>query len=51
MPLLSKDQQHLTAAQGHVEPGMFLDANDELEKIDPEVRHVPVILAIRVQIQ
>ena len=29
---------------------MFLDANAELEKIDPEVRHVPEVLAVRVQI-
>ena len=29
---------------------MFLDANAELEEIDPEVRHVPEVLEIRVQI-
>ena len=33
-----------------MEPGMFLDANDEIEKIGPEVRHVPEILTVRVQI-
>jgi hypothetical protein len=25
---------------------MFLDANDELEEIDPEVRHVPEVLGV-----
>ena len=29
---------------------MFLDANAELEEIDPEVRHVPEVLEIRVRI-
>ena len=29
---------------------MFLDGNDELEKIDPDVRHVPEVLEIRVEI-
>jgi hypothetical protein len=26
---------------------MFLDANEELEKIEPDVRHVPEVLALR----
>ena len=50
MRLLPEDQQHSTAAQGYMDPGMFLYANDELEKIDSEVRDVPEILAVRVQI-
>ena len=29
---------------------MWLDANAELEKIDPEVRHVPEVLEVRVEI-
>ena len=29
---------------------MWLDANEELEEIDPEVRHVPDVLEVRVQI-
>ena len=29
---------------------MFPDANEELEEIDPEVRHVPEVLAVRVKI-
>ena len=40
MTLVDDDLEHLTVAQGFVELGMFLDANDELEKIDPDVRHV-----------
>ena len=50
MPLVENDLKHLTAAQGYVELGMFLDANAELEEIGPEVRHVPEVLEIRVQI-
>ena len=29
---------------------MFMDANEELENIDPEVRHLPEVFAVRVQI-
>ena len=29
---------------------MHLDANSELEEIDPEVRHIPEVLEVRVQI-
>ena len=50
MPLSTEDLKHLTAAQGFTELGMFLDANEELEEIDPEVRHVPEVLAVRVEI-
>ncbi len=50
MPLLEDDQKHLTAAEGYVELGMFPEANDELEEIDPEVRHVPEVLGIRLEI-
>jgi hypothetical protein len=50
MPLVEDDQKHLTAAQGYVELGMFLDANEELESIDPEVRHFPEVLAVRMRI-
>jgi hypothetical protein len=35
MPLEPPDQQHWQAAVGYVELGMFQDANDQLEKIDP----------------
>ena len=50
MPLSSKDFHHLTVAEGFVELGMWLEANDELEEIDPEVRHVPEVLEVRLQI-
>jgi predicted Zn-dependent protease len=50
MPLEPEDQQHLTRAEGYLELGMYLDANAELEEIDPDVRHVPEVLAIRVHI-
>ena len=50
MPLVDEDLKHLTAAEGYFELGMFLDANAELEEIDPEVRHVPEVLEVRVQI-
>ena len=50
MPLVENDLKHLTAAHGYVELGMWLDANAELESIDPEVRHVPEVLEVRVLI-
>ena len=50
MPLSTEDQKHLTATQGYVELGMWLDANAELEEIDPEVRHFPEVLVVRVKI-
>ena len=50
MQLVHEHQRHITAAQGYVELGMFLDANDELEKIDAELRHLPEVLAVRVSI-
>ena len=50
MSLSADDQKHLTAAHGYVELGMWLDANEELEEIDPEVRPVPEVLEVRVQI-
>ena len=50
MPLEPEEQQHVTAAQGYVELGMYLDADAELDRIDPDVRHLPEVLAVRVQI-
>jgi hypothetical protein len=38
------------AARAGGELGMFLDANAELEEIHPEVRHVPEVLEVRMQI-
>jgi hypothetical protein len=47
MPLEPEDQRHITAAEGYIELGMFLDADEELECIKPDVRHVPKVLALR----
>lgn len=44
------DQRHITAAQGYVELGMFLDANAELEEIDSDLRAAPEVLAVRLGI-
>jgi lipopolysaccharide biosynthesis regulator YciM len=43
-------QQHWQAAAGYVELGMFLEANTELDKIDPFNRAAPEVLAIRLAI-
>jgi hypothetical protein len=50
MPLESEDQKHLVTAEGFLELGMPLEANAELERIDLYVRHVPEVLAVRVEI-
>jgi len=50
MPLEPPDQQHWQAAVGYVELGMFQDANDQLEKIDPFNRAAPEVLAVRIAI-
>lgn len=50
MPLENKDQRHLIVATGYCELGMFLDADAELDRIEPEVRHAPEVLEIRAQI-
>ena len=50
MPLEPPDQKFFEAACGYAQLGMFLDANEELEKIDPYVRAAPEILALRVAI-
>ena len=38
MPLEPPDQQYLQSEDGFIELGMFEEANEELEKIDPFVR-------------
>jgi len=45
-----EEQQHLTAAQGYLELGMPLDADAELDLIDPFCRHLPEVLALRAQV-
>ena len=47
MPLEAPDHQYRRAAVGYVELGMFQDANDQLEKIDPFNRAAPEVLAVR----
>ncbi len=43
-------ERRTQAAEGYVELGMFLDANAELEEIEPELRTDTQILALRVRI-
>jgi tetratricopeptide (TPR) repeat protein len=50
MPLESPDQKFFEAACGYAQLGMYLDANEELEKVDPYKRAAPEILALRVAI-
>ena len=50
MPLADQDILHLNAALGYLEIGMVLEANEELEKIDPYCRHLPEVLCLRVDI-
>jgi tetratricopeptide (TPR) repeat protein len=50
MPLEPPDQQHWRAAVGYVELGMFQDANDQLDNIDPFNRAAPEVLALRIAI-
>jgi hypothetical protein len=45
-PFDEDDWEHLHAAHGYVELGMWLDANEELEKLRPDVRHDSLVLAI-----
>src|SRR5262245_20024192 len=50
MPLEQPDRQHCQAAAGYVELDMFLEANTELDKMDPFNRTAPEVLALRVAI-
>jgi len=50
VPLEPPDQQHWQAASGYVELGMFLEADTELDKIDPFNRAATEVLAIRLAI-
>ena len=42
--------QHLQAAHGYIELGMFEEANAALEEIDPFCGHLPEVLVMRVAI-
>jgi tetratricopeptide (TPR) repeat protein len=50
VPLEAPDQQHWQAATGYAELGMFLEADAELEKIDPFNRAAPDVSATRLAI-
>ncbi|PYK59515.1 MAG: hypothetical protein DME43_08640 [Verrucomicrobia bacterium] len=50
MLLEQPDRQHWQAAAGYVELSMFLEADMELDKIDPFNRAAPEVLAIRLAI-
>jgi Tfp pilus assembly protein PilF len=50
VPLEHPDRQHWQAAAGYVELGMFLEADTELDKIDPFTRAAPEVLALRIAI-
>jgi hypothetical protein len=44
------DQRHLEAAEGWIEFGNQIEANEELENITPENRSHPAVLEVRWQI-
>src|SRR5260370_41444926 len=46
-PLEHPDELHLKAAQGWIEPGSYLEANEQLEKIRPHLRAHPDVLELR----
>ena len=50
MPLEHPDWQHWQAAAGYVELRMFLEADAELDTIDPFNRAAPEVLALRIAI-
>ena len=50
MPLEPPDKQFFQTACGYAELGMYLDANAELEKIDPFNRAAPEVLGLRIGI-
>ena len=50
MPIELPDLQYLKAAEGYVALGMLIEADRELDKIDPLNRAAPECLALRVEI-
>jgi len=50
VPLERPDWQYWQAATGYAELGMFLEADTELDKIDPFNRAAPEVLALRIAI-
>jgi len=47
MKLGLNDQRHLDAAEGWLELGNWLEANEELEQITPAMRAHPLVLRVR----
>src|SRR5262249_42059394 len=50
MPLEPENERHIVAAMGYCELNMWIDADAELDKIDPELRHLPEVLEVRMEI-
>jgi len=50
MPLESPDKDFFDAAVGYTQLGMFFQANEQLENIDPFNRVAPEVLALKVDI-
>jgi hypothetical protein len=50
VPLEILDERHRQAAVGYAELGMYLEADAELDKIDPFCRAAPEVLAVRLGI-
>jgi tetratricopeptide (TPR) repeat protein len=50
MPLNEQDWKCREAAAGYAQLGMWLDADAELDNIDPFNRAVPIVLALRIEI-
>jgi hypothetical protein len=47
---MASSLQHLNAAQGFLELGMYEDANAELEEIDPFCETLPEVLEVRLNV-
>ncbi|MGC3990165.1 MAG: hypothetical protein QM796_10885 [Chthoniobacteraceae bacterium] len=50
MELTPRDLKYVSAAEGYAELGMYLEADQQLESILPEHRHLPSVLAVRLSI-
>jgi hypothetical protein len=50
MPIEPPDKRFFEAGCGYAQLGMYLEANKELEKIDPFLRAAPEILSLRIEI-
>ena len=50
MPIEPPNKQLFEVASGYAELGMFHEANEQLETIDPFLRAAPEVLALRIEI-